>query len=96
MNKTMSWAAAMANSVMNARCLRTFVSSKSAEEGKCSMAPDGIEGIGQNIPKQKIATPEKQVAGIDRTVGHDAELCCACGTSRCGKLRIMLNVRNES
>ncbi len=92
----MGWTAAMANSVMNACCLRTFVSGKSAEEGKCSMAPDGIEGIGQDIPKQKIATPEKQVAGIDRTVGHYAELRCACGTSTCRKLRIMLDVRNES
>ena len=92
----MGWAAAMANSVMNACCLRTFVSGKSAEKGKCSMAPDGIEGIGQDIPKQKIATSEKQIAGIDRTVWHDAELCCACGTSRCGKLRIMLAVWNES
>jgi hypothetical protein len=96
MNKTMGWASAMANSVMRARCLRTVVSGKGAEEGKCSMAPDGIEGIGQDIPKQKIAAPEKQVAGIDRTVGHDAKLCCACGTPRYGKLRIILDVGNES
>ncbi len=92
----MGRAAAMAYNVMSARCLGTVISGKGAEEGKCSMSPDGIEAIGQNIPEKKIAAPEKKVAGIDRTVWHNAKLCCACGTPRCGKLRIIFDVWNES
>ena len=43
--------------------------------------PDRIELIRADISETEFLHAEKEIAGIDRTVGHDAELCDAGSTT---------------
>jgi hypothetical protein len=45
--------------------LRAPVFRRAAEKSKPGMKPDPFEGIGEDVPEQKVRPAEEQVAGVD-------------------------------
>ena len=84
MREAVRGASAVASGMKFTGCFRTAVVNSGPKKNKRLMMPDGRERIGQDIAEQKFLFPEKQIAGIDRAVGHDAKLG---GTGRTSHLR---------
>jgi hypothetical protein len=94
--KAVGWTTSMTLRMLQARCLCASIYGRTAKKVKRPVMPDGLEWIGQNIAEQKVFFSEEQIAGIDRAVGHDAELGGARRASRMRQLGIAPGVRKET
>ena len=81
-------AAAVAFGMKPAIAHRAAVSVKPPEEIELRRAPDLFKGICQDIAEAELLHPEEEIAGEDRSVGHDAELGDARRASGLEELRI--------
>ena len=96
MPDAMRGAAASAGRVDVAVAPGAVVPREGPEERECPAAPDGVEGVREDVPEPELLPAEEQVAGIDRAVGHDAQLCRAGRAAGLQQLGIMLIVGKEA
>ena len=96
MRETMRGTAAMASGVKFTGCFRTAVFSIGPKICEGRVVPDGLERIGQDIAEQEFFFPEEQIAGIDGTIGQDAEFGAPGRTSHLRELGIVHAIRDEA
>jgi hypothetical protein len=82
--------------VKAASCLRAGILAATAEKSERPVAPDGFKGVGQDVAKQKILFAEKEVAGVDRAVGHNTQFRGPRRTTDVSKPGLIPDVRNEA
>ncbi len=66
------------------------------KNARALVMPDGLERIDQDIAEPKFLFAEEQIAGIDGTIGHDAELRGAGRASRLRELGIRRAIWHEA
>ncbi len=73
----------------------TVVRPEGAKECEPAVVPYVRERIVKNVPQKKLLRTEKKIAGVDRTVGHHAELGSSRGAADTSKFGIFVYVRKK-
>ena len=81
MDEAVRRAASMTAVVQDTGGLRACISAEGPEEFESSVVPYIFETVMKQIPQPEFFYPEKQIAGIDRTIRQQTQLGCACRAS---------------